>query len=179
MSRKTTPTYCLVIDADVAQAAGSPESKHPRGIRCREVLMAVRGVCHRMAWSQAIKAEWDIHAAKSQFAWTWLLSMMRLNKLRPVELPGAGLAGAIGASALDDGVKAILVKDCHLVEAALATDSRVVSLDETARGHFVSIAATIEELKPIMWVNPETDEDAVRWLEAGAPDDKKRRLRRR
>lgn len=179
MSKKTTPTYCLVIDADVARAAGSLEATSQRGIICRDVLIAVRGVCHRIAWSKAISAEWDEHAAKSVFARTWLVSMMNLNKVRPVAPPETGLAEGIEACQVEAAVKAILHKDRHLVEAALETDSRIISLDKTARKHFVTIAMTITTLKPILWTNPETEEGAVQWLEDGAPDQKKLRLRRR
>jgi hypothetical protein len=179
MTRKTTPTFCLVVDADVAQAAGTLEAQHERARVCRDVLIALRGVCHRLAWTEPISAEWGEHAARSLFASTWLTSMLRLNKVRAVQPPESELAEAIEDSEVDAGVKAILQKDRHLVEAALATDSRVVSLDGTARLHFTTIAATVEHLKPILWVNPETDQDVVQWLEDGAPDKKNRRLRRR
>lgn len=82
MSRKRTKTCCLVIDASIAQAAGTLASSAPIGIRCSEFLNAVRGVCHRMAWSESIKAEWDEHQSPS--AAQWLVTMMNLKKLRPV-----------------------------------------------------------------------------------------------
>jgi hypothetical protein len=179
MTKKTTPTFCLVVDADVAQAAGTLEAQHERARVCRDVLIAIRGVCHRLAWTEAISAEWAEHAARSLFASTWLTSMLRLNKVRAVQAPQSELTEAIEDSDVDPGVKAILQKDRHLVEAALATDSRVISLDGTAHFHFIALASTVEYLKPILWVNPETDQDVVQWLEDGAPDKKSRRLRRR
>jgi hypothetical protein len=69
MSKKRTPSHCLVTDASVAQAAGSLESKDPPGSLCRDFLVAVRGVCHRIAWTKAISGEWDKH--ESAFARLW------------------------------------------------------------------------------------------------------------
>ncbi len=72
-----------------------------------------------------------------------------------------------------------MLKDAHLIEAALATDSRIASLDETVRGHFSRLAASFAPLRRIMWVNPVTEgEKAVEWLEAGAKAERARRLKR-
>src|SRR5262249_51320366 len=129
MSKKRTPTYCLVVDASIARAASSVQSADPIGTACRDFLIAVRGVCHRMAWSQAIKAEWDKH--QSLFAEGWLASMMDLKKLRPVkDEPWAELREAIEGHSDDKNLVGIMLKDAHLVEAALATDLRVASLDD-------------------------------------------------
>src|SRR5258708_35493936 len=83
MSKRRTKTCCLVIDTSIARAAGTLESSDPTGTRCSDFLITVRGVCHRMAWSEAIKAEWDKH--QSRFAAGWLVTMMNLKKLRPVK----------------------------------------------------------------------------------------------
>src|SRR5437868_1270443 len=139
MSKKKIRTCCLVIDASIAHAAGTLESRDPTGMHCRDFLMTVRGVCHRMAWSEAIAAEWNEH--QSSFAAQWLVCMMNITKLRPVkdEL-SEELREAIEDSE-DPNVVAIMLKDAHLIEAALATDSRLAALDETARGHFSRLAA--------------------------------------
>lgn len=178
MSKKKTPTRCLVIDASIARAAGSQESKHPTGILCRDFLMALRGICHRIAWTEAIKLEWDKH--DSAFARQWRISMLKLDKLRRVEESAVPEVRPIIHEHCDDaGILAIVLKDCHLIEAALATDSRVASLDDQVRGHLSALAAAIDELRSILWVNPAVpDERAVEWLEKGAPNEKKRRLKR-
>jgi hypothetical protein len=51
MSKKKIPSRCLVVDASIARAAGSLESKHPTGALCRNFLMAIRSVCHRIGWT--------------------------------------------------------------------------------------------------------------------------------
>jgi hypothetical protein len=154
MSKKKISTCCLVIDASIAQAASTLEAQHPTGSRCRDFLITVRGVCHRIAWSEAIKTEWDKH--QSIFATQWRVSMVNLRqKLRPVknELLEE-LRTAIEGHSKDRNVVAIMLKDVHLIEAALATDQRIASLDDAVRGHFSQLAATLDSLPEIVWVKP-------------------------
>jgi hypothetical protein len=167
MSKKKSPTYCFVIDASIAEAAG----------RCRDFLAAVRNICHRMAWSEAISAEWDRH--KKGFAVQWLVSLTNLRKLRYVQdETQKELREAIEQQSKDRGTVQKMLDDAHLFEAALATDLRLASLDEKARGHFSGLSATFASLRPIMWVNPDTEgKRAVKWLEEGAKAQRSRRLR--
>jgi hypothetical protein len=179
MSKKRVSSRCLVIDASIARAASTMESRHPRGTICRDFLLAVRRVCHRLAWSEAISREWKRH--QGRFATTWLASMTKLTtKLRPVKDEQLQeLRTAIEEHSTDEGIVAILHKDVHLIEAALATDLRIASLDDTAREHFRSLAVKHEPLRRIIWVNPVNEaERVVEWLEEGAPAQRSRRLKR-
>lgn len=178
MTRKKPRSRCLVIDASVGHAAGSPHSGHQIGSRTRDFLLAVRAGSHRMAWSAFIKSEWEIH--QSQFASQWLVSMTRLRKLQLVndEL-NEELRNAIQESSRDRNVITIMLKDAPLVEAALKTDNRLASLDETARGHFRRLAVELQSIRVIIWVNPTIEEEqAVDWIENGAPAGRKWRLKR-
>jgi hypothetical protein len=177
MSLKRVTSMCLVIDASIARAAGPPESKHPTGAVCREFLQKVRGVCHRVAWNDAIKAEWEKH--QSTFAKTWFVSMFSLRKVRRVpDEPLDTFREAVEAHSDDAGVVAVMLKDAHLVEAALASDLRIASLDDTVRGHFCRMSSTCQELRQVFWVNPTTpDEGCIPWIESGAPDESSRTLR--
>ncbi len=177
MSKRRPPTCCLVINASVAFVAQSLESKDPTARRCGDFLVALRGLGYRMAWNRAIKAEWDRH--ESRFAAAWLVTMANLGKLRPVtDEPLEELRQAIGDHSRDRGVKRNMVKDAHLVEAAFASDSRIASLDENARGHFRRLAATYVTLRRIHWVNPAVEaEQVVAWLEDGARLERSRYLR--
>lgn len=175
MSKKRIETCCLVIDADVAHIAGKQDS---RGPHCSAFLVSVHGICHRLAWSKTIKAEWDKH--QSPFTATWLASMMALSKLRPVaDEEVAELREAINHHSSDPNVVKIMLKDVHLIEAALATDYRIASLDDNARGHFTRLAETLDLLKEVLWANPTVETDkVVAWLEKGAPKQKTRFLRK-
>ena len=61
--------------------------------------------------------------------------------------------------------RAAVLKDLHLIEAALQADRIVVSLDENARMLF-----QVQELDTIVWVNPVSEHSRMQsWLEQGAP----------
>jgi hypothetical protein len=176
MSKKNVPTYAVVVDASVARAAGSLESVRPRGALCRDFLLALRSVCHRITWTPAIKAEWDKH--ESLFASQWRVSMFSLRKLRTLgEALSSAVQDSIREHCHNKDILSIVLADCHLIEAAAATDFRIASLDDQARGHFADLARVVECLRDIIWVNPAiARERAVEWLRKGAPDGKSRRL---
>ena len=87
------------------------------------------------------------------------------------------LKNRIAGAAISAAIAAILEKDRPLVEAALATDQRIASLDNRARNLFKGRVLSLTELASICWVNPEKiDETAVSWLQQGAPADRARML---
>jgi hypothetical protein len=166
----------LVIDASIARAAGPEESTHPTSKTCREFLLAVLHVCHRMVVSAAILEEWDKH--QSGFSRRWRVSMFARKKIirEDVETDDAFRA-QVAKHAVQEAETEIMHKDCHLIEAANATDSRVASLDEAVRHHFRQIARRVRKLRDVCWVNPNLDDDGVRdWLQEGAPLEKHRCL---
>ncbi|MEK6406608.1 MAG: hypothetical protein AABN34_06555 [Acidobacteriota bacterium] len=81
-------------------------------------------------------------------------------------------------TAVNNTDREAILKDAHLIEAAIATHSIVISRDEIARRLFAEAAKTVDVLRGVVWVNPEnTDEGAIDWLERGAKVENKRRLR--
>ncbi|MCX8068367.1 MAG: hypothetical protein N3B68_11290 [Anaerolineae bacterium] len=66
-------------------------------------------------------------------------------------------------------------KDLFLIELALASDRRIISLNEKQREQFSQLAKHIPELADILWLNPDR-EDVPAWLQRGAPDDPQYRL---
>ena len=65
----------------------------------------------------------------------------------------------------------------RLIEAALATDKRVASLDDQVRQHLREHAIKLSEVLSICWVNPNMPAEAsVAWLESGAPLERSRML---
>jgi hypothetical protein len=165
----------LVIDASIAHAAGDV-SKHPTARNCCEFLEAVLRVCHRVVMTAPIREEWNRH--QSRFASTWRVSMMARRK---VALVGVGdhfsLDKRIVRAKVDRAISLIIEKDRHLIESALATDKRVVSLDDQVRQHLRDLAGNLPEVHSICWVNPTNpDEASVAWLKSGAPAEKTRML---
>lgn len=68
-----------------------------------------------------------------------------------------------------------MFKDILLIEAALATDQTIISLDETVRQLFANLAPEIRDLRTIVWANPEL-EDLRTWLAEGASPERARML---
>ena len=70
-----------------------------------------------------------------------------------------------------------MLNDVHLIDAALATDRTVNSLDGKARKVFARASHTLAELTSIVWVNPDQPaEDPTGWLQRGAKPERKRML---
>ncbi len=166
----------LVIDASVARASGGAEATYPTSKHCRDFLQAVLTICHHMVLTPDIAVEWKTH--RSKFARTWQTAMMARKKVVRVEvaMPSILLA-KIKAVAASDKDSAAMFKDLCLIAAALATDQTVISLDETVRQLFRQAAASVGELRSVVWVNPDqVAEQSIIWLENGAKPDKERRL---
>jgi hypothetical protein len=165
----------LVIDASIAHAAGDV-SMHPTSRSCREFLQAVGDLGHRMAMTTPIQEEWNKH--QSGFARRWRASMMARKKLEIFKVPShMSLQGQIELIAAAKKVVAIIEKDRHLIEAALATDQRIASLDDEVRAALQIHHATLPGVALICWVNPsEPEETVIAWLESGAPADRFRTL---
>ncbi len=168
-------TKRLVIDADVAQSAGTKED--PISQSCREALEAVLDICHKVVLTEDIFAEWKRH--RSNFTAVWMKSMAARRKWVILkEVTNADLRVRIDALSLDEQMLDIIRKDVHLVEAALETDHIVISRDEKARTLFQKASEEIGELKRIVWTNPVREEEHVNdWLSKGAKLEKSRQFR--
>lgn len=168
----------LVIDASVARAAGGEDATNPISQNCRDFLKALRDFGHIIVMTPDIKEEWNKH--QSIFANRWRSSMVAKKQLEyRSDIPeNRELWNAIARLAATDKQRAEMFKDLRLIEAALATDKTVVSLDDnTARKFFANAADEVDELKEIVWVNPaKPEEQAIFWLENGAAPEKERKL---
>ena len=179
MSDKRIVSVFLVIDASIARAAGGFESKHPIGSMCRDVLSRVLGICHRMAFGQRMEEEWNRH--ESLFARTWLVKMMSMNKLvRVDDEPDPAHLETIQQFGGNPGVVEVMEKDTHLLAGAIRTAHRILSLDDKMRNHFATKFRAHDDVMALVWVNPTIpEEEAIEWLNEGAPIDARRTLERR
>ena len=164
----------LVIDASIAGAAGNRDADPSRP--CTAALNAVLHTLHRLAMSGPLLEEWKRH--QTRFARGWLLSMYARRLVDELDIgDDEPLRGRIEHAAPNANIAAILLKDAHLIELALASDERILSLDETARRHYHQAAQEIRELRRLCWVNPAVpDEQAVEWLVGGAHANRHRKL---
>ena len=157
----------------------------PQG-RCRRCLRAVLTNQYGIFFYPQTWEEWRRH--RSQYAKEWtqqMYSRKRITVRGDDEVPESVLSGRlqrlvgkkVGLEILSEAVCTIMLKDCHLLEASLAADSIIISLDDKVRFHFTVVAERISEIREIVWVNPDkTEEQAVAWLEAGAAPEKHRQL---
>lgn len=167
----------LVIDADVARASGSETATHPRAENCRDFLNAVLSLSHRLVMTEKINNEWKNH--QSRFARRWRVSMdarKRIERINPPE--DEELQNKVTNTASDENEIEAMEKDFHLLQAALATDQTIISLDETIRGLFKRASQQVGEIGGIIWVNPDrtAEEQPITWLQNGAPPEAYRRL---
>src|ERR1700693_6302300 len=113
----------LAVDASVASAAG--QTMYPTSFRSREFLGEVLKIRHRLAMTVTLAAEWDRH--QSLYAARWRAEMRTRNKVVDIaEVQNEELRRQVPLSAA-------IQKDLHLIEAALATDRVVISLDDRAQ----------------------------------------------
>ncbi len=167
----------LVIDADVAQAAGSETATHPRARHCRDFLDEVLTLSHRVVMTERINNEWKNH--QSRFARRWRVSMDARRKVDRIDPPEyEELRDKITDTTTDEDEIQNIEKDFHLLQAALATDQTVISLDEIIRGLFRQASQSVGEIRNIIWVNPDrtAEEHPIAWLQNGAPPEAHRRL---
>jgi hypothetical protein len=142
----------LVVDASVAQSAG--ETEHPVSSCCRDSLLAIRTICHRIVMTAEIQDEWNRHM--SRFTRKWLTSMWARKKVQACE--GVQLSdvdnACAGLSATEEGG---LRKDLCLFEAACAGDGIIVTRDEVIQAIWHKCHDRLGVPQPITWINPVVD----------------------
>ena len=168
----------LVVNASVAGSAGGKAASDSISINCTVFLETFLDECsHHIVMTPELSDEWDEH--QSNFAATWLTSMITHRRFDSVEPPvNQALRDKIEKTAPNDNEIPAMRKDFHLLEAARETDGTIISLDKPARRRFARAALSIDEIKSVVWVNPDYAEEApITWLENGAPPEEHRQLR--
>jgi hypothetical protein len=165
----------LVIDTDIAQAAGTSEAL--RSSRSREFLETTLLVCHRVVITPAIRVEWEEH--QSRFFRGWLRTMTAKRKVEHLRAPeDQELRRRIEDAGFGPAQLRAARKDTHLLEAALAADRIVCSLEVIAPAQFRLVAKGYGPIRNVTWANPVEEATAVRdWLANGAPAVRKWQLR--
>lgn len=169
----------IVIDTNVACARAGTEAEEAR--RKWSFLMGVDQHGHDVAADERLVDEWYRDASRD--ARVWLVRMRQSGRLRPVkplklrEIDRAvkRLAKDLGAQAA--GVPAIIEKDRHLAEIALAADRRVASCEKDCWRWFGQLSRYWPRLTQIAWVNPLVDDTLDAWLATGCPLEPHRMLR--
>lgn len=169
MPKKKSPySRLFVIDASVARAAS--DSNVPVAQQCRQFLQETLTVCHKMVITSEISSEWMRH--QSGFTRTWRKSMYARRKVVSVNVDQNSVKLREKTTNLNCSEKSMttMLKDIHLLEAAVLTDKIIVSLDEEVRSLFGSQMANFHEMSDVCWVNPtQQPEKMSSWLLEGAP----------
>ena len=170
----------IVIDASVARSAGGKDAvtTDPSSNCCRTFLASVLGICHRVVITQDIQQELNNH--ESRFARKWRLSMVARKKVVLLtDLPTIQtMRDAVEILPVCQSDKDAMLKDCHLIVAAQATDSIIASRDDEAQQLFAAHLQTLPAVADLLWVNPvKTPEDIISWLKNGALPDNRYQLK--
>ncbi len=171
----------VVIDACVADCSDPKPREARRSRSCRVFLEHIRSLKFAAAYTAELKKEWDQHSRASRFITLWRTQMKSRGRL-VMAPPQTSLRAAVADACCDrrilqpSEIKEV-VKDWPVVEAAVATDRRVASLDDAARARFSRLSARVDALRRVVWVNPEkTGESPIDWLQRGAPEQDSRTL---
>lgn len=147
---RSVPSRLLVIDACVLRSAGTTD--HPRSRSCRNFLMGVLEICHRVAVSEKLLAEWNMH--QSRFSAIWRGSMARRGK---PEILISRVNTDLDIRCFSPAHKNAIKKDLHLIETAFAADHVVVTGDGKLRTALGSTEQGRALLRGIRWLNPVCD----------------------
>jgi hypothetical protein len=169
----------LVIDASVARSCGGSEANYPTSVHCRDFLNAVLELSHQVVMNPAIRDEWNKH--ESSYALAWRRSMVAKKRLvvQSKSERDPAIWDFLEKMAKTDRQYHEITKDICLLEAALASDRIIISLDEnTARKFFNKAAVDLKLLRSIAWLNPDKieDEQPIAWIQADCPLDEWRML---
>jgi hypothetical protein len=171
-----TFTKRLVIDASVARAAGPKEATYPTSKQCRDFLQVTLHKGHRFVMTPEIREEWERH--QSGIARRWRTAMVQKGRLVFLEnLADEKIRDQIDADDANEKDRAAMQKDVHVIEAAIATDKTVASLDDVVRRLFAEASRHIGEFRSVVWINPSRQEEKpIEWLKSGAKPEDERRL---
>lgn len=173
MTRKMSKR--LVIDASITCAAGN--KKDPISKNCNLFLKSILTICHRVVLYEDLNKEYDKHT--SSHGSTWLTEMKSKGKYKKLEtLEGIDRVKEIIKTNVPYGNKrTAMLKDAHLICAAINTDMIITALDNEARKHFAELSKVYKEIASVIWVNPCVEnEEPLNWLKQGAKKERSRRL---
>lgn len=146
----------IVVDADVARAAGV--SEHPVSRNSRDLLQTLLARNYKVGFCPVLLAEWKKH--RSLFAKQWLGSMIarkRVVLLTPVSIT----VDLIDAANISEEQRDVANKDAHVIDAALALDKFIASNDKKARDVFCCVAQSSAAFRDIIWAVPSLDGEKI------------------
>ena len=160
----------IVIDADIMQSAGT--SEHPHSSNARKVLDFIWSAGHNMVQCAPLKKEYDDH--EGSYAATWRARMISKKRWKHWKYQEDSELRDTLVKALPDAISSKewdVIKDAHLLEAAAATDLRIVSKDAKALNLFRHSCSVLGIHKSILWGDvTNTPDDVIQWIKDGCVD---------
>ena len=161
----------LVLDASLATGSSDPMFNPTGGLpgdANRRILEAVWKEGHIAVFNRKLREEWRAHAGRSATRW---LQLMESKSLTANE--EGGTYAVLMAPACDclsnEGEKAALAKDFHLVQSALATGQLILSNEVRFPRHVAQACSSVKEFAGLYYGNPVVEGDSCRlWIKAGA-----------
>lgn len=175
--RKKKASKCLVIDTDIARAAGGGDTQREPSKSCRIFMVTLLDHTeHKVVLTRAIQEEWNKHQSNATLAWR--RTMIAQKRICLIKAPAdTRLRKQVEQCASSENKIKAMLKDIHLIEAAHQADKIVISMDETVRNCFSETTHKIRLLAFIAWVNPcITEESPIEWLQNGAEIERERLL---
>jgi hypothetical protein len=159
----------LVIDTSILSAATDRESEDPIPGSCAKLLTDVYRICHQVVFTSESLMEWNNRRSNFAKRWrVWMEGEKKVHRLddscRDEELRGA--CERLFSDGDGPDVWEEVEKDLHLVEAALATDKIVLSLERRIYECFQWACSRrgARILGEIYWFNPVHEAAEVRRL---------------
>jgi hypothetical protein len=145
----------FVVDASIARACSENTAIYPIATQCRELLLKLQESSYGVVMTKDIQAQWQEYS--SDFTEKWLREMTGKRRLKVISSPETDLEirSLIEPMAKTDQERSAMNKDILLLEAALATDRRIVSLDENATyKYYIANKGKVVKFQQLIWVNP-------------------------
>lgn len=160
------PQTKLVVDADIARAAGPDPKQRPWSATAKnahDVLAAIREtMSYHLVFDSTLKAEWKKHSGDT--ARRWFAQMLSQRRVKIIASISDWIDELVDQLASQD--RAVANKDKHLVVLAHDHgDQRIFSNDNKAKEKFGRIPDA--RLDSIHWV--QVSGEAVRWIKDGTP----------
>lgn len=180
MTKRDRRKY-FVIDADVLVWASGKNR-----IECKmanEFIESALTICFGAVSGGVISEEWKKHS--SLISKIWIRRMIIKKKIKRNKYTFDGIDNLIqrikNSKIFTTKQFNAIVKDKHLIAAALVNDSIIVSCDDTVRKLFAKAAQNIpkvgSQIGDIIWINPaKNEEKPIEWLESDAPFTEERKL---
>ncbi|MFO8071843.1 MAG: hypothetical protein R6V85_08210 [Polyangia bacterium] len=167
----------IVVDTSVVRAAGPSEESRPPGGRCHKCLRLMLDRRIGVVMTSDVWKEWskvDSQTGRrhmSSYASKWLTAMTARKLRLDVQPPPTSerLLAAIREDLETEKKRTAVSKDVLVVDAALASDCRVLSLDDKVRLALRDLCSSFGGIAKIHWLSP-TQKECIPWLENEAPD---------